>query len=525
MSKFVLEENQVTTMLSTALPVSLSPLLITLMWVVFPLVVGFSVYLFPKHARVLSLSVALVSLPYGLWHTTLQNALSIKLVDSFGVNLLVDELSGYFILTNAIVTTAVILYCWQQNKESFFYTQVIILHGCVNAIFICADLISLYVALEVVGIAAFLLITYPRTNRAIWVGLRYLFVSNTAMLFYMMGAALVYQSSGSFAFVELSGAPPEAIALIFLGLLSKGGIFVSGLWLPLTHSEAETPVSAMLSGVVVKGGVFPLVRFALLVPNLGSLIQFFGVGTAVLGVSLAISEKDTKRVLACSTISQIGFILTAPAMAGFYAFAHGIAKAALFLTVGKLPSRDFATLRQTSIRLSLWILIAIASFSIAGLPLVAGFNAKVLSLKPLEGWPLVALNMVTVGSAIALSKFIFLPFYNDLRDNSQPLSSLKLEAALTTTSTQPALSITAKWAIALLIGGLVSASALHAEDYTLVNLAKSLGKGGLGFLLYQVCVRRLTFNFSRTPEKLEHLIGGMSLLLTLLFWMAIEYGT
>lgn len=511
-------------MISIELPISLSPIFITLMWVVFPLLVGFSIYLFPKLARVLALAVSLSSLPYGLWHTTLQATLSIQLQDSFGVNLLVDELSGYFILTNAIVTTAVILYCWQQNKKSFFYTQLTILHGCVNAIFICADLISLYVALEVISIAAFLLITYARTDKSIWVGLRYLFISNTAMLFYLMGAALVYQSSGSFAFTELSVAPPEAIAFIFLGLLSKGGIFVSGLWLPLTHSEAETPVSAMLSGVVVKGGVFPLVRFALLVPDLSPLVQIFGVGTAVLGVSLAISEKDTKRVLACSTISQIGFILAAPAMAGFYAFAHGIAKAALFLTVGKLPSRDFTTLRQTSIRFSLWILIVIASFSIAGLPLVAGFDAKVLSLKQLEGWPLVTLNVVTVGSAIALSKFIFLPFYNDLRDNSQPLSSLQPDAALTTTSAQPALSATAKWAVALLIGGLVFASALHVEDYTLVNVAKALGKGGLGVLLYQVCVRRLTLNFSRAPEKLEHLIGGMSLLLTLLFWMAIEYG-
>ena len=452
------------------------------------------------------------------------SSLSVQLLDSFGVHLLVDELSGYFVLTNAMVTAAVVLYCWQQRKGSFFYTQVTILHGCVNAIFICADLISLYVALEVISIAAFLLISYARTNRSIWVGLRYLFISNTVMLFYLMGAVLVYQYSGSFAFVGLSAAPPEAIALIFLGLLSKGGIFVSGLWLPLTHSEAETPVSAMLSGIVVKAGVFPLVRFALLMPELAPLVQIFGVGTAIFGVSLAIAEKDAKRVLACSTISQIGFILAAPAMAGFYAFAHGTAKAALFLTVGKLPSRDFATLRQTSIRFSLWILIAIASFSIAGLPLVAGFDAKVLSLKQLDGWPLTALNVVTVGSAIALSKFIFLPFYNDLRDKPPELSSLQPAGTLAKTPAQPALSATAQCAVALLISGLVFASALHIEDYTLPNLAKALGKGGLGFLLYQLCARRFTFSFSRTPEQLEHLIGGMSLLLTLLFWMAIEYG-
>ncbi|MEO1622954.1 MAG: cation:proton antiporter [Cyanobacteria bacterium J06632_3] len=509
-------------MFLTTLPASLSPLVITLTWIGIPLAVGFSVYLFPSLTRLLSLGVALLSLLYGLWCAFLPSALNFQVLDSFGVTLLVDELSGYFVMTNALVTTAVVLYCWQQKKGSFFYTQVILLHGCVNAIFICADLISLYVALEVISIAAFLLITYPRTDKSIWVGLRYLFISNTAMLFYLIGAALAYQYGGSFAFTTLSVAPPEAIALIFLGLLSKGGIFVSGLWLPLTHSEAETPVSAMLSGIVVKGGVFPLVRFALLVPELGPLVQIFGVGTAVLGVSLAITQRDAKRVLACSTISQIGFILAAPVVAGFYAFAHGLAKAALFLTVGKLPSRDFSTLRQTSIRLSLWIVIVICSFSIAGLPLMAGFDAKVLSLKELDGVPSIVLNVVTVGSAIALSKFIFLPVYNDFRRDSRDKSK-QPGAALAIAPAQPNLSIAAKWAVALLIGGLVAGSVLHAEDYTLVNLAKALGKGGLGFLLYQVCARKLAFSFSRAPEKLDHLIGCMSLLLTLLFWMAVEY--
>lgn len=97
------------------------------------------------------------------------------------------------------------------------------MHGSVNAAFVCSDFLSLYVALEVISIAAFLLIAYPRTDRSIWVALRYLFISNTAMLFYLVGAVLVYQAHHSFAFAGLRGAPPEALALIFLGLLTKGG--------------------------------------------------------------------------------------------------------------------------------------------------------------------------------------------------------------------------------------------------------------------------------------------------------------
>lgn len=210
---------------------------ITVAWIALPLFIGFSGYLLPRAGRQLALGVALSSLVYSLFVILEDLSFTLELLDNFGVTLMVDSLSGFFILTNALVTAAVVLYCWQQNKSKFFYTQTVILHGCVNAVFVCADLISLYVALEVIGIAVFLLIAYPRTDRSIWIALRYLFVSNTAMLFYLLGAALVYQHSRSFAFTALQTAPMDAIALLFVGLLTKGGIFISGLWLPLTHSD------------------------------------------------------------------------------------------------------------------------------------------------------------------------------------------------------------------------------------------------------------------------------------------------
>ncbi|NEQ24401.1 MAG: hypothetical protein F6K28_35875, partial [Microcoleus sp. SIO2G3] len=158
--------------------------------------------------------------------------MTLRLLNNFGVSLLLDPLASFFILTNALVTTAVIFYCWQSDRSPFFFAQTLILHGSVNAALVCSDLISLYVALEVLSIAAFLLIAYPRTDRSIWVGLRYLFISNIAMLFYLVGAVLVYKAHHSFDFEGLRGAPYEAIALIFLGLLTKAGVFVSGLWLP-----------------------------------------------------------------------------------------------------------------------------------------------------------------------------------------------------------------------------------------------------------------------------------------------------
>ncbi|MDY7020605.1 MAG: cation:proton antiporter, partial [Cyanobacteriota bacterium] len=382
---------------------------ITIAWISLPLIAGFTLYLFPKLDRYLALSVAIVSAGYALRLFIEPSTISLTLLDNFGVTLIADQLSSYFILTNALVTSAVILYCWTRQKKAFFYTQAIILHGSVNSAFICGDFISVYVALEVICIAAFLLISYPRSDRSIWVALRYLFVSNTAMLFYLVGAVLVYKANNSFAFAGLENAPPEAFALIVLGLLSKGGVFISGLWLPLTHSESETPVSAMLSGVVVKTGVFPLLRCALILDEIDPVLKIFGIATAFLGVTYAIFEKDTKRTLAYSSISQLGFILVSPITAGFYALTHGLAKSALFLIAGSLPSRNFQELQEKPTKTSIWVAMVIASLSISGFPLLSGFAAKTSSLKTLDNWSMTAMSIAAVGTAIVFAKFIFLP--------------------------------------------------------------------------------------------------------------------
>jgi multicomponent Na+:H+ antiporter subunit D len=395
----------------------------TLLWIALPFAVGFLIYLLPKLDRYLALGGALVSAAYGLQLLVERTPLPLRLLDHFGVSLVLDPLAGFFILTNALVTVSVILYCWQSDKIPFFYAQTLILHGSVNAAFACTDFISLYVALEVISIASFLLIAYPRSDRAIWVGLRYLFVSNVAMLFYLVGAVLVYKAHHSFDFIGLRGSPPEAIALIFLGLLVKGGIFISGLWLPLTHSESESPVSALMSGMVVKAGVLPLVRCALLLEEIDLIVRILGVGTALLGVFYAVFEKDSKRMLTFHTVSQLGFILAAPDVGGFYALTHGLVKSALFLIVGTLPSRNLKELQHQPIHTPLWIALAIARFFISGFPLLSGFGAKILTLKNLLPWQGIAMNIAALGTAISFAKFIFLPHQRQDKAVQPTLSS------------------------------------------------------------------------------------------------------
>jgi multicomponent Na+:H+ antiporter subunit D len=476
--------------------------ILTIAWIALFFIVGLGIYLLPRLDWFLAFGVTLVSLAYVTFLFRQPEPINLELLDSFGITLMADRQSGFFILTNALVCAAVLLYCWRSNKSPFFYTQLTILQGSVNSVFICADFISVYVALEVISIAAFLLITYSRSDRVIWVGLRYLFVSNVAMLFYLVGTVLVYKANNSFAFAGLTNAPTEAIALIFLGLLAKGGIFISGLWLPLTHSESETPVSALLSGVVVKTGIFPLVRCALMLEDIDPIVRIFGVGTALLGVSYGLFEQDIKRMLALSTISQLGFILAAPEVGGFYALTHGLVKSNLFLIGGNLPSRNLKELHHQPMSNSLWIALTIASFSISGFPLLSGFGAKILTMKNLMPWQVIAMNIAALGTASMYGKLIFLPHEKLEEGGKKPPIGFWL-------------------AIMMLISGLIGVNAFYYQAYTLGNIVKPLATIALGWLIYFLLLRQKIVRLPRMLEQFDHLIGMMSLMLLLLFWMVL----
>ena len=468
-------------------------------WLILPLFVGFGLYLIPRVSRFLALGVAAVSTLFGGWLIFQQAAFDLALLDSFGVSLRLDDQSGFFILTNALVTAAVILYCWGSDRKAYFYTQLCVLHGCLNSIFACNDFISVYVALECASIAVFLMIAYSRADRAVWIALRYLFISNTAMLFYLMGAVLVYQATFSFAFSGLSQAPVDAVVLILIGLLTKGGVFVSGLWLPLTHSESEIPVSAMLSGVAIKAGIFPLLRCAEMLEGVNVVIRIFALGTALFGVFFAIFERDIKRVFALSTISQMGFVLAVPSIGGFYALSHGLAKATLFLSASALPTRRIDELRQKPMSHVAWGIIAIAGLSLAGLPLLTGFGAKSLVLKNALPWQTIALNVAATGTAVVFARLLFLPH------------TAKSEKAIPS-GLLPATGV--------LILGLFLGGAINLEAYSLGNVAKAIVIIGLGWLVYGF-IGRFTLKLPQPVERLENLIGVMSLVLVGLFSWAL----
>jgi multicomponent Na+:H+ antiporter subunit D len=357
----------------------LSNLLIT--WLLLPFAAAFGAALLPSLARWCALLGGITTLAVGAWAWKV-GSLALDLIGPLGVQLQVDSLAAPFLLLNALVLLAVLAERWRRLPEGPFLVLLPLLLGGLNSAAVAVDLVSLYVALEVVGITAFLLILRSRDAAQLWIALRYLLVGNSVMTLYLVGVALLYLQAGSFRITALAALPAASPALaviqalLLVGLLTKGGLFLSGLWLPRTHAEAPADVSALLSGSVVAAGLCPLLRLADQLPFLQPLLAWLGLASALLGLIYALAEQDLKRLLAWSTLSQVGLVLLNPAVGGLVALAHGLAKACLFLVAGHVPSRRLEGWSSRPLPIALALPLLLGSLSIAGAPPLLGFWSK-----------------------------------------------------------------------------------------------------------------------------------------------------
>lgn len=425
------------------------------------------------------------------------NVQALQLVDSFGVSLLLDPASAWFVLLNAVVSMGVAWHERYRSRHHYFFVLLVLLHGCINACFISTDLFNLYVVIELTTIIAFLLISQGMTTRHLWNALRYIFLSNVGMLFYLLGVLWVYQVRGSFSYTGVVDASPTARALIMVGLLVKGGVFIPGLWLPQAHSEADAAVSALLSGVVVNIGLLPLIRLEAFSPDIEVVLRVVGFGGIFTGLGLALFQQDIKRLLACSTISQVGFVLISPAAGPLYAFAHGVAKAVLFLCAGNLPDRNLLKLRETRVEWSLVWPMRLAALSIAGCPLLIGFAAKYAAGAPFSGWAQWGVLAASVGTAAILTPVILLPGGADRVKRVRG------------------------WKAPVLMGCVLVVLGLVFGPYKWEAVVKSLAVLFLGGMLNRILLHRLLHvPLPAGWEKLEH-VAGMICITTVLLILGV----
>jgi NADH-quinone oxidoreductase subunit L len=217
------------------------------------------------------------------------------------------------------------------------------------------NLLQTYVCWELVGLGSYLLIGFwfekPEAGRA---ALKAFWTTRLGDVGFALGIVLLWSSAGTFTFTELfakagSGALGGTVltlgvAGIYLGAMGKSAQFPFHIWLP-DAMEGPTPVSALIhAATMVAAGVYLMVRIAPLLacaPQVATAVFAIGVFTAILAASMALVENDIKRILAFSTVSQLGFMMAAcgagaPAAAYFHLVTHAFFKALLFLAAGSL---------------------------------------------------------------------------------------------------------------------------------------------------------------------------------------------
>lgn len=351
-----------------------------------------------------------------------------------GISLYMDGLAWITSLIGLIVTLFTLIFAEGEEKYEYkFYFFFLTCLGGMQGVILTQDIFNMFVFFEILSIATYLLIAYPRKGKSILASFNYLLISSLGIGFFLLGIALLYQQTGVLSLKEIMKRGNEiyenssifSLALVFLitGIGVKAAFVPLHTWLPDAHAFAPHPVSAILSGVMIKVSflaiwrLIGLFRYSAFQP----IFLWIGVITAFTGVIWTLAQNDCKRLLAYSSISQMGFIIASfgattslSLTASFYHILnHSLFKSLLFLSVGAVVyttgKREIEKLHQPVKKMpAVFISFLIGTLSICGVPFFNGYISKNLIFLSLKKYPfpyfLIFLTSVgTVASFLKLS--------------------------------------------------------------------------------------------------------------------------
>jgi multicomponent Na+:H+ antiporter subunit D len=397
--------------------------------VVLPLTAGLAAVVLGRHAHRLALPTGVASLCAALGVVALvyrDGVLTLSVgawAPPLGILLRIDGLSAAFLLTSALVSTAAMLnarvdFGAAQAREtraaySFWPLGFLVVAG-VNAVLLSNDLFNLYVALELLTLTAVGLVALDGKPAALSAAFRYLLFALLGSLAYLLGAALLYAAYGTLDLTLLAARLRRddvsllAGGLMTAGLMAKMAIFPLHGWLAPAHASAPAAGSALLSALVVKAPFVILLRLWFTVlPTVATsatatMLGVLGAGGVLLGSVLALSQARLKRLIAYSTVAQLGYLFLVFPLAGgaddvqpwsagaytgviLHGLAHALAKAAMFLAAGVFVAVRGSDVLDELSGVSREAPVAVFAFGLAavslmGLPLSGGFTAKYLLL-------------------------------------------------------------------------------------------------------------------------------------------------
>ncbi len=347
----------------------------------------------------------------GLWKTPV------------GISMVVDGFTRLLLLTTSLVTLAALVFSVAYMRRftaiGLYYSLLMLMVAGMNGVIVTGDLFNLYVFLEVASISSYGLVAFGTEHEELEASFKYLILGSVGSLFILFGIGIVYNLTGqlNMALVAESLAAKGsyravnlAAAFFLMGFGVKAALVPFHAWLPDAHPSAPAPVSAMLSGVLIKVlGVYAAFRvlFNALTPTGETIgvVLVLAACSMVGGALLMIGQSDLKRLLAYCSIGQVGFIVAAlgvgahamfvrvnhpvaalALMGGlFHLFNHAVFKSLLFLVSGAI---EYATgtrqlTRMGGLKRAMPCTSAccrVGSLSISGIPPFAGFFSKVIIL-------------------------------------------------------------------------------------------------------------------------------------------------
>ena len=318
----------------------------------------------------------------------------------FALSFFADGISLTFALIFSFVGLVSLIYSFsymkeQKNQREYYFMTSLMIASLIGASF-SRNLVLFYIFWEIAALTTWRLVGFYREERIVWIADKTFLMTFLGSSFMLMGFCLLYIQTGSLDLIQLKGvAVPNInliLFLIFLGIIAKSAILPLHTWLSDAHPVAPSPMSAILSGVEVEIGLLGFLRIFVWMAGVSwNWILILAVVSSLIGAGAALVEKDIKRIIAYSTVSQVGYILLGFALltrigvvAGLlYFIVHAIAKASLFLGAGvverKYGTRDITKLgglMKTSPVFGIGFLFS--AFSIAGFPPFGGFYAKLM---------------------------------------------------------------------------------------------------------------------------------------------------
>ena len=289
----------------------------------------------------------------------------------------------------------------EHNQEMYFSALLMFVAGMIGVV-LSANLILFYLFWELMLIPSYFLIAYWGTGRPRIVGFKYFMFTHAGAACLLFGILLTYSVTGTFNLIDLPPKLAEVAAgtlrvimtLMFIGFAVKFAVFPLHTWLPDAHAEAPTPISVLLSGVMIKTGAYAIIRMTLtLFPSelvkVAYALSVLAVATMLWGGLMAFAQTDIKRMLAYSSVSQVGYILfgimslTVLGLSGglFNIITHGVAKSLLFMSAGAIiystGIRDITKLGGLAEKMPITAIATLCGgLSIAGTPPFAGFASE-----------------------------------------------------------------------------------------------------------------------------------------------------